>query len=169
MNRFLTTLAIGLTVLSCAPKGENKTDNITPSEYSTSNMDGMKTVQEFLHSTHVYFLATEDGDQPQVRPFGTAEIIEGKLYIQTGHVKNVAKQIASNPKVARPSAPSTVSSRSASRPLSWKTRVWRSRRPCWMPIRGFGACMTRMMTILPCISSPKQRPASTRSLPRPLR
>ena len=38
-----------------------------------------------------------DGDQPQVRPFGTAEIIEGKLYIQTGHVKNVAKQIAANP------------------------------------------------------------------------
>ena len=63
-------------------------------------MDGMKTVQEFLQSTHVYFLATEDGDQPQVRPFGTAEIIEGKLYIQTGHVKNVARQIAANPKVA---------------------------------------------------------------------
>ena len=68
--------------------------------YTTSNMDGMKTVQEFLHSTHVYFLATVDGDQPQVRPFGTAEIIEGKLYIQTGHVKNVARQIAANPKVA---------------------------------------------------------------------
>lgn len=63
-------------------------------------MEGMKTVQEFLQSTHVYFLATVDGDQPQVRPFGTAEIIEGKLYIQTGHIKNVAKQIAANPKVA---------------------------------------------------------------------
>ena len=63
-------------------------------------MEGMKTVQEFLQSTHVYFLATVEGDQPQVRPFGTAEIIEGKLYIQTGHVKNVAKQIAANPKVA---------------------------------------------------------------------
>lgn len=63
-------------------------------------MEGMKTVQEFLQSTRVYFLATEDGDQPQLRPFGTAEIIEGKLYIQTGHVKNVAKQIAANPKVA---------------------------------------------------------------------
>ncbi|MBR0245257.1 MAG: pyridoxamine 5'-phosphate oxidase family protein [Bacteroidales bacterium] len=60
----------------------------------------MKTVQEFLQSTHVYFLATVEGDQPQVRPFGTAEIIEGKLYIQTGHIKNVAKQIAANPKVA---------------------------------------------------------------------
>ena len=63
-------------------------------------MEGMKTVQEFLQSTQVYFLATVDGDQPQVRPFGTAEIIEGKLYIQTGHIKNVAKQIAANPKVA---------------------------------------------------------------------
>ena len=63
-------------------------------------MEGMKTVQEFLQSTHVYFLATVDGDQPEVRPFGTAEIIEGKLYIQTGHIKNVAKQIAANPKVA---------------------------------------------------------------------
>ena len=51
----------------------------------------------FLHKAGVYFLATEDGDQPQVRPFGTAEIKEGKLYIQTGHVKNVAKQIAANP------------------------------------------------------------------------
>lgn len=63
-------------------------------------MEGMKTVQEFLQSTHVYFLATVEGDQPQVRPFGTAEIIEGKLYIQTGHIKNVAKQIEANPKVA---------------------------------------------------------------------
>ena len=41
-----------------------------------------------------------DGDQPEVRPFGTAEIIDGKLYIQTGHVKPVARQIATNPKVA---------------------------------------------------------------------
>ena len=60
----------------------------------------MQQVRDFLHKTGVYFLATVDGDQPQVRPFGTAEIIEGKLYIQTGHVKNVAKQIAANPKVS---------------------------------------------------------------------
>lgn len=57
----------------------------------------MQKVQEFLKDTHYYFIATVDGDQPQVRPFGTAEIIEGKLYIQTGHVKKVAKQIAANP------------------------------------------------------------------------
>ena len=60
----------------------------------------MQQVRDFLHKAGVYFLATVDGDQPEVRPFGTAEIIEGKLYIQTGHVKNVAKQIAANPKVA---------------------------------------------------------------------
>ena len=60
----------------------------------------MQRVRDFLHKTGFYFLATVDGDQPQVRPFGTAEIIEGRLYIQTGHVKNVARQIAANPKVA---------------------------------------------------------------------
>ena len=60
----------------------------------------MQRVCDFLKKTGVYFLATVDGDQPEVRPFGTAEIIDGKLYIQTGHVKPVAWQIAANPKVA---------------------------------------------------------------------
>lgn len=60
----------------------------------------MQRVFDFLKKTGVYFLATVDGDQPEVRPFGTAEIIDGKLYIQTGHVKPVAKQISANPKVA---------------------------------------------------------------------
>ena len=60
----------------------------------------MQRVCDFLKKTGFYVLATVDGDQPQVRPFGTAEIIDGKLYIQTGHVKPVAKQIAANPKVA---------------------------------------------------------------------
>lgn len=93
-------LALGLLVIGCAPKQEKSDSPVNPQEYTTSNMEGMKTVQEFLQSTHVYFLATVECDQPQVRPFGTAEIIEGKLYIQTGHIKNVAKQIAANPKVA---------------------------------------------------------------------
>ena len=93
-------LALGLLVIGCAPKQEKSDSPVNPQEYTTSNMEGMKTVREFLQSTHVYFLATVECDQPQVRPFGTAEIIEGKLYIQTGHIKNVAKQIAANPKVA---------------------------------------------------------------------
>lgn len=60
----------------------------------------MQRVLDFLKKTGFYFLATVEGDQPEVRPFGTAEIIDGKLYIQTGHVKPVARQIAANPKVA---------------------------------------------------------------------
>ena len=59
----------------------------------------MKEVYEFLKSCGVYYLATADGDQPRVRPFGTADIFEDKLYIQTGKVKDVSKQMQANPKV----------------------------------------------------------------------
>ena len=59
----------------------------------------MERVCNFLKEAGVYFLATAEGDQPRVRPFGTAHIFEGKLYIQTGKVKPVSKQIACNPKV----------------------------------------------------------------------
>lgn len=58
----------------------------------------MERVCEFLKSANVYYLATVEGDQPRVRPFGTANIFEGKLYIQTGKVKPVSKQLAANPK-----------------------------------------------------------------------
>ncbi len=59
----------------------------------------MEKVCQFLKDAGVYYLATVEGDQPRVRPFGTAHIFEGKLYIQTGNTKPVAKQIALNPKV----------------------------------------------------------------------
>ena len=58
----------------------------------------MERVCKFLKEAGVYYLATVEGDQPRVRPFGTAHIFEGKLYIQTGKVKPVSKQIAANPK-----------------------------------------------------------------------
>ena len=58
----------------------------------------MERVCEFLKTAGVYYLATVEGDQPRVRPFGTAHIFEGKLYIQTGKIKPVSKQIAANPK-----------------------------------------------------------------------
>ena len=58
----------------------------------------MQRVCEFLKKAEVYYLATVEGDQPRVRPFGTAHIFEGKLYIQTGRVKPVAQQLAANPK-----------------------------------------------------------------------
>lgn len=57
----------------------------------------MKRVYDFLKEAETYYLATVDGDQPRVRPFGTVNIFEDKLYIQTG--KAVAHQIAANPKV----------------------------------------------------------------------
>ena len=59
----------------------------------------MEEVLKFLKECGYYFIATIDGDKPRVRPFGTAEIYEGKLYIQTGKMKNVSKQIEANPKV----------------------------------------------------------------------
>ncbi len=58
----------------------------------------MERVVEFLKKAGTYYLATVDGDQPRVRPFGTAHVFEGKLYIQTGKVKDVSKQLHANPK-----------------------------------------------------------------------
>jgi len=59
----------------------------------------MKEVYDFLKEAGTYYLATEEGSQPRVRPFGTVDIFEGKLYIQTGKSKAVAKQIAANPRI----------------------------------------------------------------------
>ena len=61
--------------------------------------EGIKKVCDFLDEAQTYYLATAEGDQPRVRPFGTALIYDGKLYIQTGKVKAVSRQIAANPKV----------------------------------------------------------------------
>ncbi len=58
----------------------------------------MEKVVEFLKKAGTYYLATVEGDQPRVRPFGTAHVFEGKLYIQTGKVKDVSKQLMANPK-----------------------------------------------------------------------
>ena len=59
----------------------------------------VKRVYDFLKKAETYYLATADGDQPRVRPFGTVNEFEGRLYIQTGKVKPVSRQIAANPKV----------------------------------------------------------------------
>lgn len=58
----------------------------------------MERAVKFLKEAGTYYLATVDGDQPRVRPFGTVNIFEGKLYIQTGKVKDVSKQLMNNPK-----------------------------------------------------------------------
>ena len=58
----------------------------------------MQEVYEFLKKCGTYYLATVEGGQPRVRPFGTVDIFEGRLYIQTGKVKDVSRQLAANPK-----------------------------------------------------------------------
>lgn len=58
----------------------------------------MKRVYDFLKAAGTYYLATVEGDSPRVRPFGTVNIFEGRLYIQTGRKKPVSKQLAANPK-----------------------------------------------------------------------
>ena len=59
----------------------------------------MDRVYDFLKSAGTYYLATDDNGQPRVRPFGTVNVYEGKLYIQTGLKKDVAKQMLANPNI----------------------------------------------------------------------
>ena len=59
----------------------------------------MHEVYQFLKSAGTYYLATMDGDQPRVRPFGTIDLFEDRLYIQTGKCKDVANQLKANPKI----------------------------------------------------------------------
>ena len=61
-------------------------------------MTAIEKVYQYLDEAKTYYLATVEGDQPHVRPFGTALLYEGRLYIQTGKVKPVSKQLAANPK-----------------------------------------------------------------------
>lgn len=61
-------------------------------------MTNIERVCQFLDEAKTYYLATAEGDQPRVRPFGTALVYEGRLYIQTGKAKNVSKQLSANPK-----------------------------------------------------------------------
>lgn len=59
----------------------------------------MKEIYDYLKKNPTFFLATEDGNQPRVRPFGVVAEFEGKLYISTGKQKNVFKQMQENPKI----------------------------------------------------------------------
>ena len=60
--------------------------------------ENMKEVQAYLKECGAFYIATTDGDQPRVRPFGVSEIINGRLYLMTGKVKDVFKQMAANGK-----------------------------------------------------------------------
>lgn len=81
---------------------EEKTEEVKAEAAPAANKpkeESMQSVYEFIKECKTYYLATvEENGQPRVRPFGTIDIFEGKLYIQTGKKKNVSKQLAANPK-----------------------------------------------------------------------
>lgn len=88
-----------LFLFSCGQEASRPAAAVDHAKYQTQNPTGMQKVYDFIKNCQTYYLATVDGDQARVRPFGTIHIFEGKLYIQTGHKKDVAKQIAANPHV----------------------------------------------------------------------
>lgn len=93
----IATMAFGFA--SCCEKEANQEvqKEIVASEYQSVNTNNMEEVYQFLKDCETYYLATVDGDRPRVRPFGTVNIFEGKLYIQTGKKKRTAQQLALNP------------------------------------------------------------------------
>jgi len=101
MKRILIAIAAAALVLAgCAPRQTAATSGL-PSPaltQTTPDPENAALAREFLQDCGNYYLATVEGDQPRVRPFGTAEVLEGKLYIQTGKVKNVYKQLVANPR-----------------------------------------------------------------------
>ena len=92
MKKFLFAFAVIMTMSSF---GSAKADNTISQEMKEKNM---QEVQAFLKDCGAFFIATVDGDQPRVGPFGVSEIIDGRLYIMTGKVKDVFKQMAKNGK-----------------------------------------------------------------------
>ncbi len=98
MKRILILLAAVAAIAGCAPRQNVTETKSTMIEQTTPNPANAAIAQQFLKQCGTYYLATVEGDQPRVRPFGTAEIFEGRLYIQTGKVKNVYKQMVANPK-----------------------------------------------------------------------
>lgn len=96
-------IAIVVTLLAILTAGtavaQSRASQPSQATINTSTMQqNMQEVQNYLKECGVFYIATVDGDQPRVRPFGVSEIINGKLYIMTGKVKNVFKQMDANGK-----------------------------------------------------------------------
>ena len=97
-------MATLLTMAACNNKPSEAVEKPETSVEETDTISeqtkqqNMEEVQAFLKECNAFFIATVDGDQPHVRPFGVSEIIDGRLYIMTGKVKDVYKQMAANDK-----------------------------------------------------------------------
>lgn len=62
-------------------------------------MTNIEKISQYLTETGIFFLATEDGEQPKCRPLGLQVVIDGQLYFGVGDFKDVYKQMCKNPKV----------------------------------------------------------------------
>ena len=106
MKKILVVMAVLLSMTACQQNKPNQAvENQEPSQETVSDtlseetkQANMKEVQAYLKECGAFFIATADDDQPRVRPFGVSEIIDGRLYIMTGKVKDVYKQIDKNGK-----------------------------------------------------------------------
>ena len=102
MKKIFLFLAVAAIAVSCGSNNSHETETKECCEKymiekTTPNPENAALAQQFLKKAGTYYLATEENGMPRVRPFGTAEIFEGKLYIQTGKSKNVYKQLEANP------------------------------------------------------------------------
>lgn len=108
MKKIIFAFAVLLLMAACT---QNKPSQATENEEETvaqteaadtinplTKLENMKEVQAYLKECGAFFIATADGDQPHVRAFGVSEIINDRLYIMTGKVKDVYKQMAANGK-----------------------------------------------------------------------
>ena len=108
MKKILFAFALLLAMAACTQNKpsqakENQTETAVQAEVADSinpqtKTENMKEVQSYLKECGAFFIATVDGDQPHVRAFGVSEIINDRLYIMTGKVKDVYKQMAANGK-----------------------------------------------------------------------
>lgn len=62
-------------------------------------MNHVEKISQFLKETGIYFLSTEDGNQPKCRPLGFHTVIDNKIYFTIGDHKDVYKQMQVNPQV----------------------------------------------------------------------
>ena len=89
---------MSLIILTMAALIFCSSQNLSAQNQKENDKMSIQKTYEFIKAAKTYFIATVDKDQPRVRPFGTIHIFDGKLYIQTGRKKNVAKQLLANGK-----------------------------------------------------------------------
>lgn len=108
----------------------------------------MQEIYDFLKKCGTYYLATTEGGQPRVRPFGTVDIFEGRLYIQTGKVKMSTDKCLPTPKLK--SAHLTADTGCASQLLRYRMTEWKHKNICWTVTLTYRPCISQATEIHRC-------------------